>query len=104
MAYILSRQLAAISLNRECGFLADSPIVLITCGGELMDLDDVVTYAEMLLCPYPETYGNSEDPDVLAAHAEQEAIKDCLDKVNNNTEPAWVASPIPCDDTPIPCP
>ncbi|MEK6237427.1 MAG: hypothetical protein N2C14_22170 [Planctomycetales bacterium] len=99
MAYILSKQLAAISLNRECGFLADSAVVFIDCGGEKKNLDEIIADAKSdggVLCQYPLTPGDSLDPAVIAARAAQEELKNCIDAVNNNLTPVYVVSPTPC--------
>lgn len=102
MAYILSRQLAATALNRECGFMT-GPIVVGECpAGTLVDLDELIGDANALLCANPLTLGSN--PSVAEARAAQEAIKNCLDAINSNQVPVHVVSPTPCPFVPIPCP
>ena len=105
MAYILSRQLAALALNRNCGFLVDPALMWVLDTREdppvPVLIDDFLGDANGLLCGNPLTLGG--DPAVAEVRDQQEAIKDVIDAINNNVLPVFVISPVPLPFTPLLC-
>ncbi len=105
MAYILTRQLAAVALNQSaCGFI-DSALVYVEYpmgSGSYVVLDDLIAEASALIAANPLTPG--DDPSVAEARLAQEQLKDVFDAINNNAVPVYVISPTPCPFEPVPCP
>ena len=102
MAYILSRQVAALALNRTCGYMTAAVALAEDPYGDIIAVDDIIAAADALLCAYPLTPGS--DASVADARAEQELYKNLIDAINNNIVPIYTVSPTPCPFTPVPCP
>jgi hypothetical protein len=99
MAYILSRQLAALALNAECGFFPGT--VYVDCGDGSQSVHSLIDEADSLLCAAPYTPGNDED--AAEIRAMQEEVKNCIDKINNNIIPVLVPADEPCWFMPVEC-
>lgn len=83
MSYMLSAQLAAMELNIEAGFVAPGALIYAPGTGSANSLGfatvgAVVAEAEAELCAHPTSFAGD------ARRAYQEALKNALDKADNN--------------------
>ena len=84
MAYLLSKHLAALTLNATCGPISELGLVAVDCGdgnGPTL-VSDLIADANIVLCMGNLTPGN--DATVADVRQLQEEVKDCLDAINSN--------------------